>query len=60
MGAQRAVPLLNEAETERVMVNAAKALGLIQDPEIRKTLEQLSQTDSNLKVRQAAMAAMQR
>ena len=60
VGAQRAVPLLNEAETERVMVNAAKALGLIQDPEIRKTLEQLSKTDSNLKVRQAAMAAMQR
>ena len=42
------------------MANAAKALGLIQDPEIRKTLEQLSKTDSNLKVRQAAMAAMQR
>ncbi|HLD56414.1 MAG TPA: HEAT repeat domain-containing protein [Candidatus Omnitrophota bacterium] len=60
VGAQRAVPLLNEAETERVMVNAAKALGLIQDPEIRKTLEQLSKTDSNLKVRQAAMAAIQR
>ena len=53
-------PAPTETEIERIMVNAAKALGLIQDPEIRKTLEQLSKTDSNLKVRQAAMAAMQR
>ncbi len=58
VGAGHASPL-QESEIERIMANAAKALGFIQDPEIRKTLEQLSKTDPNLKVRQAAMTALQ-
>lgn len=48
---------LNEKEIERVMVNAVKALGLIQDSDVQRILEQLSQIDPNLKVRQAALSA---
>jgi HEAT repeat protein len=52
------VDRLNEDEIERVMVNAVKALGLIRDSGIQKILEPLSQTDPNLKVRQAALSAI--
>ena len=49
---------LKEEEIERIMVNALKALGLIRDSETQKILEQLSQSDPNLKVRQAALSAI--
>ena len=49
---------LDEAEIERVMVNAAKALSLINGSEAKLLLEKVSHNDPNLKVRQAALAAL--
>ena len=45
-------------EIERVMVNAAKALSLINGSEAKLLLEKVSHNDPNLKVRQAALAAL--
>mgnify|MGYP001564630553 FL=1 len=50
---------LGEAQIEAVMVNATKGLALIQKPESIKILQSLSRRDKNLKVRQAAMNALQ-
>jgi len=52
-------PGMNEAEAENVMINATKGLALIHKPGSIKTLETLSRRDKNLKVRQAAMNALQ-
>ena len=49
---------LNEVEIERVMVNAAKAFGLIQYSEAAPVLEKVSKTDPNLKVRETALIAL--
>lgn len=54
----KSVHQLNDAEMEQVMVNAAKALNLILDPEAKEILEPISKTDPSLKVREAALAAM--
>ena len=50
---------MNEQEVEQVMTNAAKGLGLIHRPETQAVLEHVSKTDSNLKVRQAALSALE-
>ena len=49
---------MNEPEIERAMVNAAKGLGLIRYPRALSTLQSMSKTDPNLKVRQAALDAL--
>ena len=49
---------LNEKEIERVMINAAKALGLISNQEAKTILEQVSKHDPSLKVKQAALGAL--
>ena len=49
---------MQEAQIEAVMINAIKGLALIQKPESIKILRSLSQDDKNLKVRQAAIDAM--
>ena len=54
----RTIREMNEAEIEQVMTNAAKGLGLIQDAETRPILENLAKTDPSLKVRQAALTAL--
>ena len=54
----RNIYLMNEAEIERVMVNAAKALGLIEYPKALPILKSVSQNDSSLKVREAALSAL--
>ena len=50
---------LSEAKTEEIMVNAVKAAALLQQSEIVPILENLSKNDPSLKVRQAAIAALQ-
>ena len=50
---------MNEAEIERAMVNAAKGLGLIRYPRALSTLQSMSKTDPNLKVRQATLSALE-
>ena len=50
---------LGESEIERIMTNAAKGLGLIQSERARAVLEEIAATDKNLKVRQAALAALE-
>ena len=50
---------MSPVEIERVMVNAAKGLGLIEYPGRTDVLERLSKTDPSLKVRQAALAALE-
>jgi len=54
-----AVQQLNDVEIERVMVNAAKAFGLIQYSEATPVLKNISQNDPSLKARQAALAALE-
>ncbi len=54
----RNIYLMNEVEIEHVMVNAAKALGLIEYPKALSVLKNVSQNDSNLKVREAALTAL--
>ena len=49
---------MNEAEIERVMINAVKGLGLIYDSNDRTILESVSKTDLSLKVRQAALTVI--
>ncbi len=49
---------LSEAQIEQVMINATKGLALIQRPESIKILETVARQDKNLKVRQAAMNAI--
>ena len=49
---------MNDAEIERVMTNAAKALGMIGRPERTPVLEEISKEDPSLKVRQAALSAL--
>ena len=53
------VQRLNEVEIERVMVNAAKALGLVHYSEAVPVLEKISKTDPNLKVRETALTTLQ-
>jgi len=53
------VQQLNEAEIERAMVNAARALSLIRYPEAGPILKTISEADPNLKVREAARATLQ-
>ena len=55
----RNVQRLNEVEIERVMVNAAKALGLVHYSEAVPVLEKISKTDPNLKVRETALTTLQ-
>ncbi len=47
-----------EDEIEKVMINATKGLALIQRPDSIKILESVSRSDTNLKVRQAAINAI--
>lgn len=54
----KSVHELKDPEIEQVMMNAAKAAGLILDDQIKQILEPISQTDPSLKVRQAAFAAI--
>jgi hypothetical protein len=49
---------LDETAAEGVMINATKGLALINDPDSIKILESLSREDKSLKVRQAAMDAI--
>ena len=50
---------LNESDIERIMTNAAKALGLSHRAEAIQVLKTVSENDPNLKIKQAARAAMQ-
>ena len=50
---------MSEEQVESVMTNAAKGLALIRKPEAIKILRSVSQNDKNLKVRQAALTALQ-
>ncbi len=49
---------LEEPQTEAVMINAIKGLALIRKPESIKIFESLSRGDKNMKVRQAAIDAI--
>jgi HEAT repeat protein len=49
---------LSEAETETIMVNAVKGLGLINHPDALPIVEEISKTDQSLKVRQVALTAL--
>ena len=50
---------INDSQVEAVMVNAAKGLTLIRSPEAVSVLEQVSEHDQSLKVREAALAALE-
>lgn len=50
---------LADAALEAVMINAAKGLALIHGPESIKILESISRNDKSLKVRQAAVEALE-
>lgn len=50
---------LSEAEIEKIMINALRGLTLIGDAESLKILQTVSRNDKNLKVRQAAMDAIE-
>ena len=50
---------MEETQIEAVMTNAAKGLALIRRPEAFKILETVSRNDRSLKVRQAALNALQ-
>lgn len=50
---------LNEARIEQTMINAARGLALIPEPSSIRILESLSREDRSLKVRQAAITALQ-
>lgn len=54
-----AVAAMDEARTEEIMVTAVKGLALLAKPESLSVLQALSKDDASLKVRQAAMDAMQ-
>ncbi len=49
---------VQEAEIESVMVNAARALALVRSRDAVGVLQNVSRTDRNLKVRQAALEAL--
>ncbi len=49
---------LNNEKIEEIMVNAARGLGLLHRPESQPILAKLANTDESLKVRQAAMEAL--
>lgn len=49
---------LSEAEIEKIMINAAKGLALIPDSESIKILRSVAREDKSLKVRQAAIDAL--
>lgn len=49
---------LKDSGIEQVMVNAAKAAGLIFDDQVKRVLEPISQTDPSLKVREAALNSL--
>ncbi len=49
---------MNEDQIEGVMINAMRGLALIRKPESIKILETISRQDKNMKVRQAAMQAL--
>ena len=50
---------MDEQQVEAAMVNASKGLALIPDAESIKILQNISKADKNLKVRQAALTALQ-
>lgn len=50
---------MGEEQIESVMTNAAKGLALIRTPEATRILESVSKNDRSLKVRQAALSALQ-
>lgn len=50
---------MNDAEIEAVMINAIKGLALIGEKNEMETLANLSRSDKSLKVRQAALEAVQ-
>ena len=49
---------LTEEQIEKIMINATKGLALIPDPESIKILRSVARGDKSLKVRQAAMDAL--
>lgn len=51
---------LNEEQAQTVMVNALKGLGQLKRPDSLSYLQTLSKEDKNLKVRQAALEALQK
>ncbi len=55
----KSVHELSDPAIEQVMVNAAKASGLIFDAQIKEILDNLSKTDPSLKVREAALNSLQ-
>jgi len=50
---------MKEDQIEAVMINATKGLALIRNPKSIKILEIVSRNDKNMKVRQAAMQALE-
>ncbi len=50
---------MNESQIEATMINAAKGLALLKSPESLVPLQQIAKQDKNLKVRQAALEALQ-
>lgn len=50
---------MDEEQIEAVMTNAAKGLALIRKPESIKILESISRHDKNMRIRQAAMRALE-
>lgn len=50
---------LSDEDIEKIMINAAKGLALVGGPEARPALEDVSRRDPSLKVRQAAIEALQ-
>ena len=55
----KSIRQLNDLEIEPIMINAAKGFALIRKPEIISLLEQVSRNDASLKVRQAALSALE-
>ncbi len=53
------VPGITPAQEEEAMVSAVKALGVVDGPGSRALLEELAENDPSLKVRRAALAALE-
>jgi HEAT repeat protein len=50
---------MSDLESETVMINAVKGLALINKEDTRRILAEISKNDKSLKVRQAALNAVQ-
>jgi HEAT repeat protein len=57
-GLMAQIPDLTPAQTEEAMVSAVQALGVVEGLEARPLLEELADKDPSLKVRRAALAAL--